>query len=1150
MDIADFIAKWSRSGGSEQANAQPFLLDLCDVLGVPRPPVSTEVNEENAYAFERKVFVPRGDGTCDLRRLDLYKRGCFVLEAKQGKDVAFAAPLALPMPGLTRSSAVKRGTRAWEDAMARAKQQAESYVRALPADEGRPPFVLAVDVGHCFDIYAEFSRTGGMYIPFPDAHSRRILLKDLVQPGKLALLRAVWEDPLSLDPSRHAARVTQEIAGLLAELARSLEADGHGPEEVAAFLIRCLFCMFAEDVGLLPAAGFQHILEQAADEPRLFPPLVQDLWKAMNTGGMSLTLRQELRRFNGKVFEKPAVLPLAGPQIAILREASTYEWSQVEPAIFGTLLERALVPDERQMLGAHYTPRAYVERLVLPTVITPLRQDWHGVQAAASLLEAQGKRGEAQQTILDFHRRLCKAHVLDPACGSGNFLYVTLEHMKRLEGEVLAEAATYGPFQSPLEGKGLTVNPQQFLGLEKNPRAAHIAEMVLWIGYLQWHFRTHGSTPPPEPILRNYENIEHRDAVLVWDKKSYAMGEDGKPVLRWDGKTTKADPVTGRQVPDESFLVQEKVYHNPRPADWPQADFIVGNPPFIGGGGDRGKRAVLGSGMFEALAQAYPELPESCDFVMYWWHKAAELVRSGQARRFGFITTNSLSQVFNRRVTALHLTANPPLSLAYAIPDHPWVDAAEGADVRIAMTVGVPGTVDGMLARVVREEPTDNAERKVTLSERGGRINPDLTIGIDVNNAAALKANEDISCRGVKLHGEGFTVTTDVANQLGLGRRPGLEKHIRPILNGQDVNQKSRKVMVIDLFGLTIDDVTSRYPEVAQWVYEHVKPSRDLNNRETYRKYWWILGEPRSNFRPALNALSRYIAIAAVSKHCFFVFISSDVLPDDGLVAIASSDAYHLGILSSRIHVVWALVRGGRRGIGNDPRYNNSVCFATFPFPDPTPEQKARIRELGERLDALRKERQALYPGLTLTGMYNVLEALRQGRELSAKERDIHDKGLVGLLRQVHDELDAAVAEAYGWPADLGEEEILSRLVELNAARAAEEEQGLVRWLRPEYQARKAVPPAQRKLDITGKPAPAGRKARKPARERLPWPATLAEQMQTVRLVLASQPAAATAEDVAWRFRNAPRAKLNDMLQALANLGFAQLTEDGRYRAA
>lgn len=265
---------------------------------------------------------------------------------------------------------------------------------------------------------------------------------------------------------------------------------------------------------------------------------------------------------------------------------------------------------------------------------------------------------------------------------------------------------------------------------------------------------------------------------------------------------------------------------------------------------------------------------------------------------------------------------------------------------------------------------------------------------------------------------------------------------------------------------------------------------------------------------------------------------------------MGSDDAYLLGVLSSGIHVTWALAAGGRLGVGNDPRYNNSVCFESFPFPDPMPAQKGRIREMGERLDGLRKERQALYPELTLTGMYNVLEALRQGRELTAKERDIHDKGLAGLLRQLHDELDAAVAEAYGWPADLAEEDILARLVALNAARAAEEEQGLVRWLRPEYQARKAAPPTQRKLDIAGQAAPRAKKARKAARERLAWPPTLAEQMRTVRLVLASSAAPATAEDVAWRFRNAPRAKLADMLQALANLGFAQITEEGRYRAA
>lgn len=1147
VEIADFIAKWSRSGGSEQANAQPFLMELCAVLGVETPQVATEVNEENVYAFERKVFIPRGDGTSEMRRLDLYKRGCFVLEAKQGKDVATPALLALPMPGLTHSSAVKRGSRAWEDAMARAKRQAESYVRALPAEEGRPPFILAVDVGFCFDLFAEFSRTGGMYIPFPDARTSRVFLKDLVRPEVQGFLRAVWEDPLSLDPSRHAAKVTQEIAKLLAELARSLEADGHDPEAVAAFLIRCLFCMFAEDVSLIPPGGFHDILERSAADPRLFQPLVQDLWKAMNDGSVSVALGQQLRRFNGKLFANPVALPLTGPQIAILREASAYEWSLVEPAIFGTLLERALVPGERQMLGAHYTPRAYVERLVLPTVITPLRQDWHGVQAAASLLTAQGKSGEALQTILDFHRQLCAVHVLDPACGSGNFLYVTLEHMKRLEGEVLTEAATYGQFQPPLEGKGLTVNPQQFLGLEKNPRAAHIAEMVLWIGYLQWHYRTHGSTPPPEPILRNYANIEHRDAVLVWDSWAYAVGPDGKPLMRWDGKTMKRDPVTGRDVPDEAALVPDMVFHNPRPAEWPQADFIVGNPPFIGA---KFIRAILGNGYFAALNESYPELSEFTDFVMYWWHKAASLVRNGQARRFGFITTNSLPLVFNRRVTTLHLTADPPLSLAFAIPDHPWVDSADGAAVRIAMTVGMPGVAAGVLAKVVAEESTNGPEQHIVLAEQVGRINSDLTVGVNVAQAVPLRSNEGIIGFGMALHGSGFIVTPEEATALGLGRIPGLDAHIRPYRNGKDITGNPRGKMVIDLFGLTAEEVRDRFPEVYQRVFERVKPGRDHNNRASIRELWWVFGWPRPQLRAAKASLSRFIVTPETAKHRFFVFLEQQFVPDHMLVCIASADAYHLGVLSSRVHVAWALAAGGRLGVGNDPRYNNTVCFAPFPFPDPTPEQKARIRELGERLDAHRKARQGLHPELTLTGMYNVLEALREGRDLTPRERDIHDKGLVGLLRQIHDELDAAVAGAYGWPADLGNEDILARLVELNAQRTAEEEQGLVRWLRPEYQAPRAAAPRQARLELPGKPAPKAGKVRKAARERLPWPPALAEQMQAVRLILATQGAPTTAEDVALRFRNAPRAKINDMLQTLAQLGFARIIKEGMYLAA
>ena len=235
----------------------------------------------------------------------------------------------------------------------------------------------------------------------------------------------------------------------------------------------------------------------------------------------------------------------------------------------------------------------------------------------------------------------------------------------------------------------------------------------------------------------------------------------------------------------------------------------MGNPPFIGG---KYKRDALGSGYFDALGKCYTELPEACDFVMYWWHKAAGNVREGKARRFGFITTNSLGQVFNRRVTAFHLSADPPLSIAFAVPDHPWVDATDGADVRIAMTVGQAGGTEGTLATVTAELPTEGTELQVVLSEQLGRINADLTIGANVASAVTLRANEGLSCPGVKLHGAGFIVTPKEAVSLGLGRIPGLEQHIRPYRHGRDIADKPRGVLVIDLFGLSEDEVRDRLP--------------------------------------------------------------------------------------------------------------------------------------------------------------------------------------------------------------------------------------------------------------------------------------------------------------------------------------------------
>jgi hypothetical protein len=315
-----------------------------------------------------------------------------------------------------------------------------------------------------------------------------------------------------------------------------------------------------------------------------------------------------------------------------------------------------------------------------------------------------------------------------------------------------------------------------------------------------------------------------------------------------------------------------------------------------------------------------------------------------------------------------------------------------------------------------------------------------------------------------------------------------------------------------------------------------------------------VFGEARKDFRPALADLPRYISTPETAKHRFFVFLDASVLPDNMLVNIASADAFDLGTFSSRVHVAWALAAGGRLGVGNDPRYNKTRCFETFPFPDPTPELKERIRDLGERLDAHRKARQAQHPDVTLTGLYNVLEALRAGRELTAKERDIHEKGLVAILRQLHDELDAAVAQAYGWPADLPEAEILARLVALNHERAEEEKNGVVRWLRPEYQCRdKAKPIKQAKLglEVPAKPTKKGKPAKRAAKVApILWPATLPEQFQAVRSVLASFGEPATSEQVAKAYARAPRAKVQEILETLAAQGFVRVGEGGEYRLA
>ncbi len=1185
--IDAFIARWAASGASELANYQLFLTELCELLDVPRPDPATPDNSANAYVFERAVTFHHGDGTTSSGRIDLYRRGCFVLEAKQGADASNEAALSAAEQAKQKKAkqgTARRGTGSWDDAMLRARGQAEQYARALPTSEGRPPFVVVVDVGHSIELYAEFTHSGATYVPYPDPRSHRLKLADLRNPEVQERLRTLWLDPLALDPARRSARVTREVAAQLAKLAISLERSGHGAETSAHFLMRCLFTMFAEDVGLLPAKGFQNLLESLRETPQHFVPLVEELWRTMNAGGFSTTLRADILRFNGGLFAESRALPLTCDQIELLIEAAKADWRHVEPSIFGTLLERALDPHERHKLGAHYTPRAYVERLVLPTVIEPLRKDWDAVQAAAITLHRQSKEQDAIDEVENFLNRLAHIRVLDPACGSANFLYVTLEHMKRLEGEVLNLLAELGHTQFQLDTAGLTVDPHQFLGLEVNPRAAAIAEMVLWIGYLQWHFRTHGNVRPPEPVIKNYHNIQCRDAVLAWDKVDYVLDDQGIPVTRWDGRTTKPHPVTGEEVPDESARVPLEQYHNPRKAQWPEADFVVGNPPYLGA---RTIRLALGDGYLNALRSVYENVPDNADYVMYWWDRAGDLVRAGTVSRFGFITTNSINQSFSRKILEHHMTDKKPLFIRYAIPDHPWVDSADGAAVRVAMTVADASGTQGELLNSSNETTGADGEVEATFFTRKGLITPGLTVGIDFGSAAVLTANGGISSVGYQLTGKGFVVEESQAKMLdpAFGTPDAI---IRPLMSGGDITGGTRNLYAIDACKYTTDELMRNSPAIYQWLVDRVKPERDHNNREAVKRNWWIYGEARNTFRPALENISTALTTSLTAKHRTFVTVSPSTICDSTTVMFALDDAFLHGVLSSRLHVAWALATGGRLGVGNDPRYNKTRCLETFPFPEASDAQQARIRALAEQIDAHRKRQQAQHPELTLTGMYNVLEKLRAATmgsaalhpshesaanahgaeinhrtaiEFTAKEKLIHEQGLISVLSQLHDDLDAAVFDAYGWsdlaPALVGqpggttplpdkpeaqtaaEEELLTRLVALNAERAAEESRGLVRWLRPEFQARGVAQAVQTEAEVeTEEAATAPQPKAKQA-----WPKGLPDQVQAVRAALLELARPADAEEVARRFQRAQTPRVQEILDALAALGQVRATD-------
>jgi hypothetical protein len=911
--IQAFIQRWAdREGGQERANYVLFLSELCDVLGVQRPDPASATTHNNDYVFERSVREAARDGGASTKRIDLYKRDSFVLEAKQSRQEGGSKAIAGQLDLLKSDDAARGrrgGARAWDVLMLNARRQAEDYVRLLPAGHEPPPFIVVCDVGHCLEIYANFRRDGKAYDQFPDRKSFRVYLDDLHNPEIRERLKAIWLDAPSLDPARKSSKVTREIAERLAAVSKALEntKDARGkplyaPEDVAAFLSRCLFTMFAEDVGLLPEASFKDVLERCEKDPDTFSHDVGQLWEAMDVGGYAHAIRKSVKKFNGQFFKNRAALPLGREEIGELKQAASYNWKDVEPAIFGTLLEQALDPLERRRLGAHYTPRPYVERLVIATVMEPLRAEWETVLNTIEL-----KKGElatigpndprrdavfrdARNQALAFHAKLCATRVLDPACGTGNFLYVTMELMKRLEGEVIEVVEALGG-QSELSWLDrATVDPHQFLGLEINPRAAAIAELVLWLGYLQWHFRTQ-TNAPPEPILKAFRNIKVMDAVLQADKE-LARGPDGKPLYR-----SRSD----------GSMHEVYAFERPRRADWPQSEFIVGNPPFIP---NRRFREEFGDNQIAAMKLAYPEFTQAADFVLFFWLRAL-IQPSSSLQRVGFISTSRLRMQQNRKVFENAL--GKKWTINYAIPDHDWPSGTDAAVrvcfVAVSLEKTKPQLVFAPDHGIVKGKfKGNNSEYKIQNVEK---ISSDLTSDFDVNLIVDLNSNLGLCHAGVKPYSRKLHI--DEAQRNFLFEDPfNAEKYAPLIMNGRDVGQRPRKLHVLDFFHVPIDEIEKSMPRVFQYLLEHVKPERMSERNIRLRTQYWLFEANREEMRSGIKGIERYICTLENSPQRYFTFLNSTNLPDQKLRVVTHSDAYFLGVLSSKFHEMFSIRIGGR----------------------------------------------------------------------------------------------------------------------------------------------------------------------------------------------------------------------------------------------
>ena len=923
----------------------------------------------------------------------------------------------------------KKGCFAWEY-KGKKKNLDDAYRQLLRYRESllNPPLLVVCD----FDRYIVRTNFNGTV-----QETHELTNAQIDRPENLRLLRAVFGDPDFLKPQRTTAQVTETLAQAIAEIAKSLQkreaqelADATTRAKmnfaqrknlrIARFLNRVVFCFFAEDTGLLPKSLFSELLKTGLDDPRHLAETLENLFAVMAKGGNFG--KDKIRHFNGHLFEDSTVFEFAEDELRKLADASEADWQFIQPSIMGTLFERALEPEQRSQLGAHYTSEADIKTLVEPVLMAPLRREWAALKAELAGAYVKGKGTPAQRDKLAaFQKKLAAISVLDPACGSGNFLYVSLQLLLDLEKEAITFATQLDFKLAP------QVSVQQLRAIEINPYAFELAQVSVQIGFLQWR-RDNGFDNDRSPVLQNLDGFQNEDALLV-------------PHFHSKPKTLK-EAQAGEHAGDDAL----KFYTE---REWPQCDVIVSNPPFLGGSK---LQEELGRHYQQELWRVYENrVPGFADLCCFWFEKAREQVEHGKCKRAGLLATQGIRGGASREVLKRIKNSG---DIFFAESDRDWILA--GASVHVSMV----GFDDGSETRRFLDQRTVN------------RINANLTAEADTTEARRLKPQVELWAYGSQQKAP-FDIDESLALEMLLAPNPSGRPNsdvIRPSFNAAQFLRRTKRTWVVD-FGLGKDKTrASRYDLPFGFCVKTILPIREGHQESVQRNFWWMHARPSPLYRIFALTNSRLLITPAVSKHRVFATVDSSEVPDHQLIVFGRSDDLFLGVLHSRPHEVWARVQATQvRERESGLRYTPKVCFETFPFPRPTPEQEAVIAAAAKELNELRERwlnppewtetRTLEFPGSVngpwvryidpttveaKTGVGTVRYPRLEPRDADCAAK-LKKRTLTNLYNErptwldlAHKKLDDAVAAAYGWPADLTDDEILARLLELNLARAAE----------------------------------------------------------------------------------------------------------------